>query len=171
MRHRATKAAPSADSATAFSKYFSPTKKEKYERKKSGSETSLELAAPMRAKSARLGNLSCPPKAGEPNAGHLFFGQCDHKWYDSNGCKCSLCKEKLKYERELLFNLKINDCIVLKHGGKEIVGTILETHDIQSNTRKVYLRYKTWIHNTILNNKEKWLTLSNEFVITGSLQS
>ena len=62
MRHRATKAAPSADSATAFSKYFSPKEKEKYERKESGS-----------------GNLSCPPKAGEPNAGHLFFfGQCDH---------------------------------------------------------------------------------------------
>ena len=78
MRHRATKAAPSAHSATAFSKYFSPKEKDKYERKKSGSETSLELAAPMRARSARLGNLSCPPKAGEPNAGHLFFGQCDH---------------------------------------------------------------------------------------------
>ena len=78
MRHRATKAAPSAESATAFSKYFSPKEKEKYERKKSGSETSLELAAPRRAKSARLGNLSCPPKAGEPKAGHLFFGQGDH---------------------------------------------------------------------------------------------
>ena len=78
MRHRATKAAPSADSATAFSKYFSPKEKEKYERKKSGSETSLELAAPRRAKSARHGNLSCPPKGGEPKAGHLFFGQGDH---------------------------------------------------------------------------------------------
>ena len=78
MRHWATKAAPSADSATAFSKYFSPKEKEKYETKKSGSETSLELAAPRRAKSARLGNLSCPPKAGEPNARHLFFGQGDH---------------------------------------------------------------------------------------------
>ena len=78
MRYRATKAAPSADSATAFSKCFSPKEKEKYERKNSGSETSLELAAPMRAKSARLGNLLCPSKAGEPNAGHLFFGQGDH---------------------------------------------------------------------------------------------
>ena len=73
MRHRATKAAPIADSATALSKYFSTKEKENFERKKSGSETSLELTAPMRAKSARLENLSCPPKASEPNAGHLFF--------------------------------------------------------------------------------------------------
>ena len=98
--------------------------------------------------------------------------QMGHKWYDSNGCKCSLCKRKLKYERELLLNLKINDCIVFKHEGKEIVGTILKIHDIQNNTREVYLRYKTWIHDTILNNKEKWFTLSNEFeVITESLQA
>ena len=69
MRHRATNAAPSADSATAFSKYFSPKEKEKYERKKVGSEISLEPAGLMRAQSARLGNLSCPPNAGELNAG------------------------------------------------------------------------------------------------------
>ena len=74
MRHRATNAAPSADSATAFSKYFSLQEKEKYERKKVGSEISLEPAGLMRAQSAGLGNLSCPPNAGGliPNNAFTF---------------------------------------------------------------------------------------------------
>ena len=44
MRHRATKAAPSADSATAFSKYFSPKEKEKYDDEQMAEENS-EIAS------------------------------------------------------------------------------------------------------------------------------
>ena len=86
-----------------------------------------------------------------------------HNWTNASKCNietCKMCQVRKKHEMNLLKKVKIEDILIVSTEGRDICGKVIQITAIKNEQRKAQIYYKTWMNTTLIQNREKWFTLT-----------